>query len=67
MENRSKKSESTGINGYEMLLETYNAHKFPIIENQTNATFFPWSMIRDVDAIDTMKFYQGTDAINNTK
>lgn len=63
MDNVDKKDNSKGINGYEFLLETYNSHKFPIIENQTNATFFPWSMLRDVDAIDTARFYEGTDAV----
>ncbi len=65
MENKGEKNNSIGINGYEFLLKTYNSHKYPIIENQTNATFFPWSMLRDVDAIDTAKFYEGTDAVEN--
>lgn len=64
MKNKDKKDSSTGINGYEYLLQTYNSRKYPIIENQTNATFFPWSMLRDVDAIDTAKFYAGTDAVS---
>lgn len=64
MENRSERNSPIGINGYEYLLQTYNSRKHPIIENQTNATFFPWSMLRDVDAIDTAKFYEGTDAVN---
>lgn len=64
MENRSNSNKATSINGYEYLLQTYNSRKYPIIENQTNATFFPWSMLRDVDEIDTSKFYEGTDAVN---
>lgn len=65
MENLNERNKSTGINGYEYILQTYNSRKHPIIENQTNATFFPWSMLRDVDAIDTAKFYEGTDAVNH--
>lgn len=65
MENKSNKVKSTGINGYEFLLETYNSHKFPIIEDEINATFFPWDMLRDVDYIDPQKFYEGTDAVTN--
>ncbi|WP_352419373.1 hypothetical protein [Proteiniborus sp.] len=54
MGNKNERRNSTDINGYEFILE-----------NQTNATFFPWSMIRDVDAIDTMRFYKDTDAVAN--
>ena len=62
----SKKDENkyTRSNGYDMILDSYNSHKYPVIENQMNALVFPWSMQRDADAIDTMKFYEGTDAVN---
>jgi len=60
---KKPKNKSAGINGYEYLLQTYNSRKHPIIENQTNAAFFPWSMLRDVDAIDSARFYEGTDAV----
>ncbi|MFA5524805.1 MAG: hypothetical protein WDA24_10655 [Tissierellales bacterium] len=65
MKNIGEKQKSTGINGYEYILQTYNSKKYPTIENQTNATFFPWSMLRDVDAIDTAKFYADTDAVDH--
>lgn len=45
-------------NGYDKILETYNKYKHPIIENQMNALVFPWSMKRDVDAIDTLNFIE---------
>lgn len=44
-------------NGFDIILETYNSHKYPIIENQMNAVVFPQDMQRDVDAIDSMRFY----------
>jgi hypothetical protein len=47
-------------NGYEIILDTYNKEKYPVIENQTNALVFPWSMQRDVDAIDSMRFVSTT-------
>lgn len=51
-------------NGYDMILQTYNSKKYPVIPNQTNALVFPWSMQRDVDAIDTMRFV--TETTDNT-
>lgn len=53
MDNKNKTS-----NGYDKILDTYNKYKHPIIKNQMNALVFPWSMQRDVDAIDTLKFAQ---------
>ncbi|RKD29034.1 hypothetical protein [Thermohalobacter berrensis] len=44
-------------NGQDPIVSTYNREKYPIIERETNAFFFPWSMQRDVDAIDSMRFY----------
>ena len=64
MDNKKDKSNPTNSNGYDIILDTYNSHKYPVIENQMNAVVFPWSMQRDVDTIDTMKFYEGTDAVN---
>ncbi len=40
----------------DIILETYNSHKYPVIKNQINAVVFPWNMQRDVDAIDSMRF-----------
>lgn len=59
----TNKNKSTNINGYEYILQTYNSQKYPFTENQTNALFFPWSMLRDVDAIDSARFYEGTSAV----
>ncbi len=52
-------------NGYDIILETYNSHKYPIIENQMNALVFPWNMQRDVDAIDSVKLSQGPKNAEN--
>lgn len=52
-----KNNKSIGKNGYNYILDTYNKNNFPILENKINATVFPWNMKRDVDYIDTMKFY----------
>ncbi|MGF7059450.1 hypothetical protein [Brassicibacter mesophilus] len=64
MNNKKDETNTISNNGYDIILNTYNSHKYPVIENQMNALVFPWSMQRDVDAIDTMKFYEGTDAVN---
>lgn len=67
MVEKQNKNRSTGINGYEYLLKTYNSHKFPIIKDEANATFFPWNMLRDEDYIDPQRFYDETEDINNLK
>ncbi|MTI46716.1 hypothetical protein [Sporosalibacterium faouarense] len=60
--------EKTGVkkrkSGLDMIFETYNSHKYPVINNQINAFVFPWNMQRDVDAIDSMRFY--TETTENT-
>ncbi|SHH83519.1 hypothetical protein SAMN02745135_02334 [Caloranaerobacter azorensis DSM 13643] len=63
MKNYYDKNKPKASNGQDIILSTYNAKKFPIIEKETNAFVFPWNMQRDVDAIDTMKFYSGTNPI----
>ena len=60
----NKQYKSIGRNGYDIILETYNADKFPIIENDINALVFPIEMKRDVEGIDTLKFYEGLDLSN---
>jgi len=56
--NNNKQTKSIGRNGYDIILETYNANKFPIIENDINALVFPIEMKRDVEGeiyhLDTM-------------
>ncbi|WP_156936291.1 hypothetical protein [Clostridiisalibacter paucivorans] len=44
----------------------YKGKKKAEFENQINGLVFPWSMIRDVDAIDTMRFYTNS-VINNVQ
>ncbi|MTI70127.1 MAG: hypothetical protein FH751_07750 [Firmicutes bacterium] len=62
MEKYSDRNEPKpyGSKGYDMIVSTYNSHKFPVIENQTNAFVFPWNMQRDVDSIDSMRFSEVT-------
>ena len=62
MKKNENNNKSNGKNGYDIILETYNSKLYPVIENQMNATVFPWSMQRDVDAIDTLRFSQEVTA-----
>ncbi|WZL73963.1 hypothetical protein QBE52_04265 [Clostridiaceae bacterium 35-E11] len=39
---------------------TYNSRDYPIIEKTQNAYLMPVSMKRDVDYIDTFRFYEDT-------
>lgn len=41
--------------------KTYNSSDYPIIEKTQNAYLMPWSMQRDVDAIDSARFYTETN------
>ncbi|WP_159430018.1 hypothetical protein [Caminicella sporogenes] len=45
--------------------KTYNSSNYPIIEKTQNAYVMPLSMKRDVDAIDSTKFY--SEINNNSK
>jgi len=56
MDKNNNRNQPRGAKGYEMIVSTYNSHKYPVIENQTNAFVFPWNMQRDVDSIDSMRF-----------
>lgn len=40
---------------------TYNSHDYPIIEKTQNAYVMPWSPQRDVDMIDSARFYEETN------
>ncbi len=40
---------------------TYNSKDFPIIEKTQNAYLMPWSPQRDVDMIDSARFYTETN------
>lgn len=60
MDNMNKRH--IGKNGLDIIFDTYNSHKYPVIKNQLNAVVFPWNMQRDVDAIDSMRFYTETTA-----
>lgn len=62
-----KNTESTGKNGYDIILDTYNAEKFPIIKNDNNALVFPFEMRNDIDYIDTSKFYEDLDLTRNSR
>lgn len=53
--------------GLDIILASYNAHKYPVINNQINAVVFPWSMQRDVDAIDSMRFYEETNWVTEER
>lgn len=50
------RKDSKGKNGYEIITDTYDIHRSPIIENRMTATVFPWNMKKDVDYIDSMRF-----------
>jgi len=64
---KDKTEKSGSKNGYDMILETYNSHKYPVIENQINAVVFPEGIQRDVDAIDSMRFYTETNEITKER
>ena len=57
---KKNKNELPRKNGIDIIYDTYNSHKYPVINNQMNAVVFPWNMQRDVDAIDSMRFYEET-------
>ncbi|QEK12996.1 hypothetical protein FQB35_12065 [Crassaminicella thermophila] len=44
----------------DMIDSTYNSHDYPIIEKTQNAYVMPLNMQRDVDAIDSLRFYEDT-------
>jgi len=56
------KKRRKNSNGYDMILDTYNSHEFPVIESPMAALVFPWNMQRDIDAIDSRRFYENTEA-----
>lgn len=56
----NQKNSRKRKSGLDIIYETYNSHKYPVINNPMNAVVFPWNMQRDVDAIDSMRFYEDT-------
>ncbi len=40
--------------------KSYNSNDFPIVEKTQNAYLMPWSPQRDVDMIDSARFYAET-------
>lgn len=42
---------------------TYNEMHYPIVEKTQNAYLMPESMVRDVDYIDTIRFYEDKNEI----
>lgn len=67
MNNYYNQNKPNASNGQDIILSTYNTEKYPIIERETNAFVFPWNMQRDVDAIDTMRFYSETTPITEKR
>ena len=69
MDNKKTKQKQNSTNGYDIILDTYNKYKYPIIENQFNALTFPWKLQNETDIIDTMKFCQKEldEEFNNNK
>ncbi|WDV46215.1 hypothetical protein PV797_00620 [Clostridiaceae bacterium M8S5] len=69
MDNHNTKQKQISTNGYDIILDTYNKYKYPIIENQINALTFPWKLQNGSDIIDTMKFCQKEldEEFNNLK
>jgi len=56
-----KKGLHCGANEAQNLIDsTYNTKDYPIIEKTQNAYLMPESMQRDVDYIDTFRFYEDT-------
>lgn len=58
------KNKSTGKNGYDIILDTYNSKKAPIIKNDINALVFPTGLKSDIETIDTSKFYDDLNLSN---
>ena len=48
----------------DMIDSTYNSQQYPVIEKTQNAYLMPESMQRDVDCIDSFRFYEGTTEYN---
>jgi len=60
-----EKSLHFGANEAQELIDSsYNSKDFPIIEKTQNAYLMPESMQRDVDLIDTFRFYEDTNEYN---
>ena len=56
-----KKGLRCGANESQNLIDaTYNSKDYPIIEKTQNAYLMPENMQRDVDYIDTFRFYEDT-------
>ncbi len=56
-----KKGLRCGANEAQNLIDaTYNSKDYPIIEKTQNAYLMPENMQRDVDYIDTFRFYEDT-------
>ena len=58
---KKEKENHFGANEAQNLIDsTYNSKDFPIMEKTQNAYLMPESMQRDVDLIDTFRFYEDT-------
>ena len=56
-----KNNRSFGANEAQNLIDsTYNSKDYPIIEKTQNAYLMPEQMQRDVDYIDSLRFYEDT-------
>ena len=61
VEEKDKKN-CFGANEAQNLIDsTYNSMQYPIIEKTQNAYLMPDNMQRDVDCIDTFRFYEDTN------
>lgn len=58
---KKKKNKLCDSNEIQNMIDgTYNSKDYPIIEKTQNAYLMPVSMQRDVDSIDTFRFYEDT-------
>ncbi|WP_066505680.1 hypothetical protein [Abyssisolibacter fermentans] len=56
MKDKNNLKNQKATNGYDIIIDSYNKYKYPIIENQMNALVFPWKLQNGTDMIDSMKF-----------
>lgn len=54
-------NKSNNKNPYDLILDTYNAEKFPIIQNVQSGLVFPFSMKADDEVIDPSAFYENNN------
>lgn len=55
------KNNTNNTNPYKVILESYNAEKFPIIANKQKGLVFPLSMKNDDEVINPSAFYENNN------